>query len=254
MPSIEEQFREVKKEVGTALPEVPTPEPVPETVDGARDRQEWLAELKENVDEFIRRGDTEGLLEFVRRMVHIDTLTNVLNRAGFTAEAEARLDRIAQLPEGMNRRSGEFLTFNILFIDLDKFKNINDTYGHAAGDAALVKTGEILMQTLREDDIIGRWGGEEFVVAFSCSSQLTELARHRVIVAEKVRRAFEETDFIFEGQKIPLTASIGAAQRREGEEALSQIVQRADKAMYVAKQRGRNRVAVAEEEGILPPY
>jgi len=204
-------------------------------------------ELERNLTWFVDHDDMEGLASFVERIAHFDSLTNVLNRKGFYAESQPELERIARLPGGQDRRTGEFVSFNVLFLDVDHFKAINDTYGHSAGDAALQKIADVLRTVLRDDDIIGRYGGEEFIVAFACSSKQSLVRRNRFLVAEKVRTALEKSGFAYNGTEIPLTASIGVAQLRTGEDDLDQIIRRADQAMYRAKQAGRNRVSIAEE-------
>ena len=204
-------------------------------------------QLRHDVEGYIKSNDLEGLLKHIEQMAHYDSLTRVLNRAGFLSKAQPELERISRLPENLDRRTGEILTLNVLFLDLDHFKNINDTYGHAAGDAALQQVADVLKKSLREDDIIGRFGGEEFVVAFSCSATPTLIRRNRFVVAEKVRAAIENGGFMYNGQQIPFTASIGLAQLRQGEGDIEKVLARADKAMYTAKESGRNRIAISDE-------
>ena len=237
---MEERFEEAREETKDLPFEVPT-----ETDSEKKSRREQLMQVLEM---FVAHDDMEGLVSFVERMAHFDALTNTLNRRGFYAESQPQLERIARLPEGLDRRTGEYVSFNVLFLDLDHFKAINDTYGHSAGDAALQKIAEVLKEALRDEDIIGRYGGEEFVVAFTCSSKQSLVRRNRFLVAEKVRTSLEKSGFTYNGKEIALTASIGVAQLQPGEDDLDQIVRRADQAMYRAKQAGRNRVAIAEGE------
>jgi diguanylate cyclase (GGDEF)-like protein len=229
-----------EREIATTV----VPQSTPETTETVFERERRRDELKKNLAWFVEHDDMDGLVSFVERMAHFDPLTNTLNRRGFFAEAQHHVDHVARLREGLDRRTGELLTFNVLFLDLDKFKSINDTYGHAAGDAALQKVAEVLRDVLREDDVIGRLGGEEFVVGYMCSSSHGLASRNRFLVAEKVRSAIERCEFEYDGQRIPLTASIGVSQPRPGETDLPSIVRRADEAMYRAKQAGRNSVIV----------
>lgn len=223
------------------------PERMEEAVPTAEQLDHRREELKRNLEAFVKNDDMEGLLAFVERMAHFDALTNVLNRRGFLSESQPVLEHIAKLHEGLDRRTGEYVSFNVLFLDLDHFKRINDTYGHSAGDAALQKTAEVLRTALRDDDVIGRFGGEEFVVAFTCSSKKSLIQRNRFLVAEKVRHAIETSGFEHDGTSIPLTASVGVAQLQPGENNIEDVIRRADASMYRAKQEGRNRVVVAEE-------
>ena len=238
--SMEEQFKKVREETKDLPFEIP--------LESDTEKKSRREELMRNVKMFVDNDDTEGLVSFVERFAHFDSLTNVLNRAGFSAEAQPLLERIATLPKGFDQRTGEYVSFNVLFLDADRFKAINDTFGgHAAGDAALQHFAETIRRGLRRDDIVGRYGGEEFVVAFICSSKQSLVLRNRFIVAEKVRAALENAPFTYSGKTVPLTASIGVAQLQPGEDDLDQIIRRADKAMYRAKEAGRNRVVVAEE-------
>jgi diguanylate cyclase (GGDEF)-like protein len=160
---------------------------------------------------------------------------------------EALTDTLTQLP---NRRHGlDFLASELLFaqsdgaslaclmMDIDYFKNINDTYGHAAGDAVLVQLAAILRSTARAEDMVFRHGGEEFAAILT--STPPKIARQ---IAERIRKEVENADFVWEGKKIPVTLSIGiamAAGKPQDEQAL---IAAADAAMYQAKNAGRNRV------------
>ena len=118
-------------------------------------------------------------------------------------------------------------------LDIDHFKSVNDTYGHDVGDAVLVKFSEIISQTIRENDVVGRWGGEEFLLIcpetyIKQSSELAELLRTRI----------ENSDFPIVGRK---TASFGVAAYKE-EESITELLKQADNALYQAKENGRNQV------------
>lgn len=195
--------------------------------------------IRTTLDALVEKGDMDGLYAFVERLTFQDPLTGIPNRRGFIHDAELVFQRVARDTTALEQRADMQIDFSIAFLDIDHFKNINDTYGHDAGDAALKVVGRVLQGTLRGGDMIGRWGGEEFVVAFMGAKPIDQPA-----VGEKLRRALEAAEFTYQDQHIPLTASIGVAKYHNGE-VLEDIIKRADGAMYQAKQSGRNRVIVA---------
>jgi diguanylate cyclase (GGDEF)-like protein len=166
-----------------------------------------------------------------RQLAVRDGLTGLYNRRAFS---ELLTSAIAN----EDRRAGGCLGLAIL--DLDHFKKINDTYGHPAGDAALRSLARLLSQHLRKGDQAARYGGEEFVVILPGSDEERSIG-----AAERLRSALERHRFVFEGARIPLTASLGVAvwptDGREPEVLLSS----SDRALYAAKQAGRNRVVAA---------
>lgn len=159
-----------------------------------------------------------------------DELTTLPNRRYFNERLAREMSQA--------RRWGHPLS--VLVLDIDHFKKLNDREGHAAGDRALKAVGDRLRATLREVDVVARWGGEEFTVILERTKE-----SDAVLVAEKLRRAIESIDVAgVAGQpEGKLTVSIGVAELREGEDAGS-LVQRADRAVYQAKKGGRNRVSV----------
>jgi len=166
-----------------------------------------------------------------RQLAVRDGLTGLYNRRAFS---ELLVAAIAN----EDRRAGGSL--GLVILDLDHFKKLNDTYGHPAGDAALRSLARLLDQHLRKGDQAARYGGEEFVVILPGSD-----AEHSCGAAERLRSALEKHRFVFEGARIPLSASLGVAvwpgDGREPEPLLAA----ADRALYAAKQAGRNRVVAA---------
>jgi diguanylate cyclase (GGDEF)-like protein len=160
----------------------------------------------------------------LRRQAAIDQLTGVLNRRGVEQS-------LGQLGE----RTAEGIA--LVMVDIDHFKGINDSHGHDAGDQVLQRVAAVMVQNVRADDILGRWGGEEFVIAcVHCS------AEHAAQVAEKIRQRMAATHFGTR-QRIPVTASFGVAAMQAGE-TFADTFRRADEALYRAKSEGRNRVVV----------
>ena len=173
-----------------------------------------------------------------------DALTQLHNRLflqEFMALESARIARDARDVEN-GREPTRHAATGLFMMDLDHFKQINDTYGHAAGDAVLKTTGEVLCRALRASDNLVRWGGEEFVAV----SQVTRTEDIEV-VAEKLRRAIAATEFVLpDGTVLKRTLSVGAAALPflpAHPRALTweQVLALADAALYVAKSEGRNR-------------
>jgi len=160
-----------------------------------------------------------------------DDLTGLRNRRDFAERLERHLARAAydQRPIGL------------LLIDIDFFKQINDWHGHGAGDQLLTAFAARLREATRPDDLIARWGGEEFVVL------LTDLGSGNVLAerAEQIRKAIARTPFIVAGQAIGVRVSIGAARSSVALATSDALLAAADGAMYEAKRAGRDRVAVA---------
>lgn len=161
-----------------------------------------------------------------------DPLTGLSNRGHFMVIAEQELDR--------SRRYGHPLS--LWMLDIDHFKNVNDTYGHHAGDLALQSLVDVSHKVLREMDIMGRVGGEEFAVLLPETD--TEQA---LLVAERLRQKIAATDVHLEqGKTVRYTVSIGVATLSEHEIGIDALLQRADQALYHAKKTGRDKVCIAE--------
>ena len=161
------------------------------------------------------------------RLATADSLTEVLNRRAFLSAGARELRRA--------RRSGARLS--VLMVDLDHFKAINDRFGHAAGDAVLRESARRLRAQLRDHDLIGRIGGEEFAVA------LPETDLDRALrVAERLRRCLAEAAVEVDGEPIAVTASLGTAEVDLHDDSLERALGRADSALYEAKDAGRDRV------------
>ena len=127
----------------------------------------------------------------------------------------------------------------ILMIDLDHFKEYNDTYGHVAGDMALKLLSDILVETVRKTDVVARYGGEEWIICLSHTS-----SEGGAMIAEKLRKAVEKNVFTLKGQETRITVSIGIATAPEDGTNYGAIVEAADTAMYLAKASGRNQIQV----------
>lgn len=158
-----------------------------------------------------------------------DPLTGVANRRAYEIRMVEEWERF--------RRYGH--VFSIAIFDIDHFKNVNDSYGHKAGDLVLREIARIMKSSLRKTDLVARYGGEEFVVILTG----TDLKRAKD-AAEKIRRLIEETKFVFKKQTVPITISAGVAQIEPTDKSPGDIFERADKALYAAKNRGRNRVVI----------
>lgn len=156
-----------------------------------------------------------------------DFLTGLLNRPAMLKLLEQESERM--------RRTTE--PYSLALADLDHFKPINDRYGHAVGDQALARIADILRSSLRRQDGVCRWGGDELLV-FLPETDLAGAAE----AAEKIRLRLAEVPLIVRGEELRLSVSLGVAEARQ-EEAVAEVVRRADDALYQAKQQGRNRVA-----------
>jgi two-component system cell cycle response regulator len=167
-----------------------------------------------------------------------DSLTGLYNRRYLMAHLDGLMSRAAEGAQGPA----------LLMLDIDHFKRINDTHGHAAGDAVLREAATRIARHVRNFDLVARYGGEEFVVVMP-ETQLPVAA----MVAERLRNVIASKPFhLGEGQdELPVTLSVGIAVTREGGDSANGILQRADKALYEAKGRGRNCVAGSVAE-ILP--
>lgn len=200
------------------------------TQESARRSGEELAELREQVEsanQHILRLQRE--LDETSELVRHDPLTGALNRKGLD-EALAR--EIARA-----RRHGSPLCLALL--DVDNFKQLNDTYGHRAGDDALRHLFSVIREAVRPQDAVGRYGGEEFLIVLPDTD--TEQAAAVVV---RLQRELTRRFFLANSQKLLITFSAGIA-RLHADEDPQLAIDRADKAMYAAKRAGKNRVLIA---------
>jgi two-component system cell cycle response regulator len=200
--------------------------------------QSWLS-LNSQVNVAYRElGRINRRLEIREQEIRQLSLTDALTGTG----NRRRLDQALLVEAERSARYHEPLSLTIL--DIDHFKHVNDTYGHETGDRILQETGTVLLQMGRQSDIATRMGGEEFVVLLPATN--LEMA---VVCAERFRVALETRDF---GLPTRVTSSFGVACLQPGESG-SSLLARADKALYTAKQTGRNRVAAASAETCPEP-
>ena len=167
--------------------------------------------------------------EELSRLATVDMLTGIYNRQGFAAIMRQKM---------ASGKRHDF-SLSLIMMDLDFFKRINDTYGHGIGDEVLTAVGKLLSEVTRASDIVGRWGGEEFVIA--CTHTEPDGA---VKLAEKVLARLAALDF---PQGIKMTASFGVAPFHP-QDSLKEFVCRTDKALYRSKENGRNQVSLESLE------
>ncbi len=189
--------------------------------------EELLLRLKRVLKERKLTKERVVMLEELNKLAITDGLTQLFNARYFYDQLELEVDRY-------NRYSR---SLSLLLLDLDHFKLYNDTYGHLEGDKVLVRIGQIILSCLRKMDTAYRYGGEEVTVILpetSCSEA--------EVVANRIRTSMENENFSpNNGESITITISIGATEYIKGE-IISSLVERADKAMYMSKDKGRNNV------------
>lgn len=167
-----------------------------------------------------------------------DDLTGIHNRRSFLEKAQIELNRATRYHRAMT----------LLMVDVDNFKNVNDTFGHNIGDQVLSGLCTILGTTIRDSDILGRYGGEEFCVLLPDTN-----AKHGYLAAERLRRRVESNHFETTAGSLSITVSVGIANFDFIEPTISSLkdlLNQADKALYKAKQAGRNRVETDREDSI----
>jgi diguanylate cyclase (GGDEF)-like protein len=148
-----------------------------------------------------------------------DTLTRISNRHA----TQLFLDK--EVSRSQRNKS----IFSILLIDLDNFKQVNDTYGHAMGDFVLIKTAQVFLSTIREQDIVGRWGGDEFLILLPDTT-----IENTEILAERLHSAILATEFKDSNVSVKITLSLGIASSNSSE-SIDVILKKADNALYMAK-------------------
>lgn len=175
--------------------------------------------------------DRKRMEDDLRRLATTDPLTGVNNRRRYTETSERELTRCIRYEHPLC----------VLMLDADHFKAINDTYGHEAGDRVLVALAKACAHELRDVDVLGRFGGEEFTITLPETS--IEIAMD---VAERLRQLLSEIIVpLDDGSNVTFSVSIGVSQLMNNEETLSDILNRADGALYTAKEGGRNQVVAA---------
>lgn len=193
-----------------------------------------------NPDAQIAKLQTE--VERLRKQITTDELTGLLNRRGIFLRLEPMVTEVNyQLSNPERRRKIEIRSLAVVMSDIDNFKKINDTYGHPTGDKVLKQLGKVIQKRVRSIDVIGRLGGEEFLVGFLGTDKV--IAKR---LAEDLRQIVENTKFTTtDDEVIPVTASFGVVELSAGM-SLQDMIDAADKALYEAKAAGRNRVVVAK--------
>lgn len=179
--------------------------------------------LKRKLDEAVKHS------EELEAKLNRDQLTGAYNRRAYDLKINDEMERYL--------RYGT--VFSLLLMDADKFKAINDNYGHAVGDRCLKEIIKRTMPLLRKPDMLARYGGEEFVVIMPGTD--AEGGRQ---AAEKIRQTIEKIEFLYKNKKVKVTISIGVSQTKEGDKNGAAVFERADIAVYQAKEQGRNRVVV----------
>jgi diguanylate cyclase (GGDEF)-like protein len=185
------------------------------------------AELRARVRATLR---TRRLLELLARKAMIDGLTGLWNRGYFEQHLDTEVARA--------RRAGKAVA--CIMADLDHFKSINDRYGHPAGDAVIAQVAQILVDGCREQDIVCRYGGEEFAVILPMTGEAEAQA-----IAERLRLAIASHQGRYNGLRIDVTCSFGVADIHQIPPSLVEL---ADQALYAAKQSGRNKVSGISEQ------
>lgn len=217
-------FAEISKEQLAAI----------DTLGSSDDLAGQLKQIQSNLNHEVDRASAviEKLTSRIQELeskVSLDPLTKVYNRRAM----EQYLGQLVERFSGMKR-----MPPYLLMIDIDNFKQVNDTYGHIAGDKVLIFLANLLKQTLREGDKIFRYGGEEFIVALN---RISDLGVHTV--AERIISQMRKNRLKYKNREFSVTLSIGLTMLRTGDTAET-LIDRADRAVYRAKKNGKDQICV----------
>ncbi len=193
-------------------------------------KKEDMIKIGNTILKFLPAGEIEifyyGSLEDA---AHTDALTKIYNKGYIMEALEAEFKRAKALHHD----------FSIIIMDLDHFKKLNDNFGHDAGDYVLKEACKIIKEkTLPKTALFGRFGGEEFLILLPTAGISSAMD-----TAEKVRSTLEKHDFMYDGKKLPVTASVGVAEMAVDVDSANTLFRQADKAVYQSKHGGRNRVS-----------
>lgn len=199
---------------------------------GGEDRVVWMAfNVTERQELLLELDARQAELE---QLASTDSLTGLRNRRSFLVGVEVEL--------GWTQRTGA--PSALILLDVDHFKQVNDTFGHAAGDRVLQAVALLLAGDRRRSDVVGRLGGEEFALVVRGAD-----LDHGLRFAERLRAELADLTVAVPGGTVQVTASFGVATLHPDDPDVDAVLRRADAAMYVAKDRGRNRVVVEGERG-----
>lgn len=190
------------------------------------EKQEISKELDKKIKEYTE--EFEGIINHLKQMASRDPMTGLYNRY-----------RVLELgEEAFKEAVDKDMELTVIMLDIDDFKPVNDTYGHLVGDRVIEIIGKRLKNAVKDRDLVGRYGGEEFVVILFCGK---EEARK---VGERIRKVIADKKFIVEDKELPITVSVGVASRTKDDKELEELIRRADEMLYKAKAEGKNKVVI----------
>jgi diguanylate cyclase (GGDEF)-like protein len=218
----EENFETIKEKLLT----------IAKSIDG--ELHNFSCEMKKEDEEIKKLKEKikylEGKVKKLSQQVKTDYLTNIANKKAIEDE--------------LNKQESAYkrykTNYSVVFFDIDHFKNVNDTYGHDAGDVILKSLGLLLKRYTRDVDMVGRFGGEEFVAILPNTNK-----NGAYRFAEKIRSIVEKTKFMYKNTRIPITISGGVAERAEAN-SKEEVLKKADERLYLAKNNGRNRICAED--------
>lgn len=195
-------------------------------------KKEDMVKIGNTILKYLPKGELEiNYIGALESAAHTDALTKVFNKGHIMEVLEAEFKRAKALQQ----------EFSLIILDLDHFKKINDTHGHDAGDMVLRESCALVRnRILPKSAVMGRFGGEEFLIVLPNTGLEDAMA-----IGENVRSALEKNAFNYEGKRIPVTSSVGVAEMAVDVDSSQAIFKLADKAVYSAKQSGRNKVCKA---------
>lgn len=176
-------------------------------------------------------------LKYFKKLSYFDELTGILNRRGFLKYSQKFFEEVKNYQKFPNRRKNFIIkNLSLAIFDIDYFKKINDEFGHQIGDKILKEVSSIIKNEIRWIDVFARWGGDEFVICFVGAKEKDALT-----IMNSLKEKTEKTEFRIKNRIIKITLSAGVAELTT-ENSFNELFEKADKALYQAKQKGRNRV------------
>lgn len=202
------------------------------------DLRQHFAVLQKEYKHLLRQLDRVARMSdgYQQTLIERNELLNQAARHDALTGLSNRRDMVERLNREVHAAARHGYTFSVILCDIDRFKQVNDTFGHKAGDTILKGVSRTVVDTLRSEDVCGRWGGEEFLILLPHTTESDALQ-----VAEKIRAAVEHLKTVFDGSTICCTLSAGVAGYHHGDD-VDVVIRAADIRMYEAKQHGRNQV------------